>query len=100
MLQHTAHSPFQVLETLRTPTPGLTSIVPWPHAVEVEDQPGGPALDRARLLAAAGGALREVALHAAADARARLALQHLPQLLAAQQQAYTSECNVALKAPH
>ncbi len=47
----------------------LTRIVPRPHAVVVKDQAGGAALDGAGLLAAAGHALREVALHAAADAR-------------------------------
>ena len=56
----------------------LTCIVPWAHTIEVEDQAGGPGLDRSGLLAAAGRALREVALHALADARRRLALQHLP----------------------
>lgn len=61
----------------------LTCIVPGPHAVEVEHKARGVAADGGCLLAAAGRALREVALHALADARPRFALQHLPQLLAA-----------------
>ena len=97
--QRTAHSSSQAVEVLMKCTRGLTSIIPWPHAIEVEDQPRRPGLDRARLLAAAGRALREVALHTAADACTRLALQNLPQLLAAQQQAYGSGYNIALRAP-
>ena len=99
LLQRIAQYSPQPVAALRTSSRGLTSIVPRLHAIEVEDQPGGSTLDRARLLAAAGSALREVALHAAADARARLALQHLPQLLAAQQSACRSGRHIALKAP-